>query len=160
MRRELGVIIVFIVSFFVTACDSVSPSVSEDAHAHAHAHAEHVHVPQHGGSLIELGEHEANLELHCDRSTGTLSLYISDAHAENPVRIKAELLPIIIVISDGEIKLSLAAQASALSQETVGDSACFQITDPRLLTDASMRLRIPSLQVYNKTYSDIEGRIP
>ena len=46
----------------------------------------HQHTAPHGGVLAELGEHEAAAEMVLDRASGSLTLYVLDAHAENAVR--------------------------------------------------------------------------
>ncbi|MBN8247777.1 MAG: hypothetical protein J0L84_10080, partial [Verrucomicrobia bacterium] len=53
-----------------------------DGHeGHSHAAGGHAHQPKYGGTLIELGEHEGNVELVFDAAAGRLSLYVLDAHA-------------------------------------------------------------------------------
>ena len=71
------------VLLFVSACAKKS-----DADSHAdHAHRGHVHTAPHGGVLIEVGDHQYNLEFVHDRSAGSLTVYVLDAHAENFVRV-------------------------------------------------------------------------
>ncbi len=53
----------------------------------------HVHVAPHGGHLIEVGSHQFNVEVLFDAATKDLTLYVLDAHAENPLPVaKADLL--------------------------------------------------------------------
>ncbi|HVW00013.1 MAG TPA: hypothetical protein VHB77_06730 [Planctomycetaceae bacterium] len=64
------------------------PAAAHDEHDHDHDHDhDHVHVAPHGGALVELGDHVANLELVLDPATGKLTGYVLDAHAENPLPI-------------------------------------------------------------------------
>jgi hypothetical protein len=43
---------------------------------------EHSHDPQHGGRVVELGEHEGHLEIVHEATTGTLTAYVYDADME------------------------------------------------------------------------------
>jgi hypothetical protein len=73
------------------------PAVAHDEHDHDHDHDhDHVHVAPHGGALVELGDHIANLELVLDPATGKLTGYMLDAHAENPLPIAQPEIEITI----------------------------------------------------------------
>ena len=71
------------------------PAVAHDEHDHDHDH-DHVHVAPHGGTLVELGDHIANIELVLDPATGILTGYMLDAHAENPLSIAQPEIEITI----------------------------------------------------------------
>ena len=111
-----------------------------DGHDHEHGeggheHSEegdghddgHVHTPiidPENGVLVELGDHEANLEIGLDAETGTLSIYTLDAHATDVSKSTQESMVVTIEPDEGDpFDLTLAQVASALSGETVGDSA-------------------------------------
>src|SRR6185503_1476227 len=79
----------------------------------------------HGGTLVELGEHAYSLELVRDPATGSLSIFILDAHAENFVRIKAATLELVATVGREQRVLSLRAVANSATGETVGDTSQF-----------------------------------
>jgi hypothetical protein len=55
---------------------------SSSSKTHGHEH----HAP-HDGTLVELGEEFAHLELVLNAQTGTLTVYVLDGEAEQSVRI-------------------------------------------------------------------------
>jgi hypothetical protein len=96
----------------------------EHTHDHGHGHG-HVHVAPRGGVLIELGDHQANLELILEPASGTLRAYSLDAHAENPVRLTHDRLVIDGHAADRAFELELLPVASELTGETAGDTSEF-----------------------------------
>ena len=65
----------------------VSGCGEHDDHA-GHDHGKgHAHTAPHGGTLVELGAHQGNVEFVRDAAGGKLTAYILDAHAENFVRV-------------------------------------------------------------------------
>lgn len=111
--------------------------------AAAKVHAEHDHKPQRGGVLVELGEEVAQIELVLEASSGTLSAYVLTGCADKPQRLKQA--DIKIKTATGE--LVLAAQASTLSGEKVGDSALFVLSSPALKGLASLKGQIVHVEV-------------
>ncbi len=93
-------------------------------HAHDHGHG-HVHVAPRGGVLIELGDHQANLELILEPASGTLRVYSLDAHAEHPVRLTHDRMVIDGSAQGQSFELELLPMASQLTGETVGDTSEF-----------------------------------
>lgn len=134
----------------------------KDDHGHDHAgheHAHHEHVAMHGGTLVEVGEHQFNLEFLHDPAAGKLTMWVLDAHAENFVRVR---LPAIQVITnDGGVEhtLTLSAVANAATGETVGDSAQFEATAPWLKEAKTVPVRVPSIHIRGQAYRDIEATL-
>ena len=127
-------------------------------HAHDHDEADgdsHAHDPLYGGTLVELGDHVAHVELVLDAEAGTLTLYSLDAHAEQPVRLTDAALAVLVTLEAGETELSLAPQASTLTGETAGDTSVFQVTDPRLAGLGELRGRIPRLESRGQLFEDV-----
>ena len=75
-------------------------AAKDDVKIETEGHHEH-HAP-HGGTLIELGDHEYNAELVIDDAQKSLALYVLDAHAEIPVPIEAKSLELILHIEANE----------------------------------------------------------
>jgi hypothetical protein len=55
---------------------------AKSAGGEVHRHG-HVHTAPHGGLLVEVGDHQFNVELVIDREIGRIAAYVLDGHAEN-----------------------------------------------------------------------------
>jgi hypothetical protein len=86
----------------------------------------HIHVPLHGGVLVEVGDHAYNLELVRDGETGKLTVYVLDGHAENFVRIAVPSFELIAITGGERRPLTLRAVANPATGETVGDTSQFE----------------------------------
>ena len=129
------------VAFFAAAC---SKSDSHD-HDKKSAHAGHARKAPHGGTLVEIGDHQFNLEFVLDAATGKISAYILDAHAENFVR---SALP------------SFQAVAYAATGETVGDTSQFDATADWLKTTPTFTGEIDSINIRGAVFKDIVFAFP
>ena len=123
--------------------DTAGPPATRDAHQ-----------PQFGGVLVELGDHEANLEIVHEPEEGSLSVYVLDAHAEGTVRIAAQSL---VAVVDGR-KIDLFAVGSPLTGETPGNTSLFQGWDDALRAPA-LRGRIERVDVKGKSFTEIAFEI-
>lgn len=139
------------------ACEQEQDSGHAD---HDHHHHGHVHSAPHGGTLIEIGDHQANLEICCDRESGTLTVYVLGPHAEQPLRIAEEQIAATLHYGETITALQLQAQSSSLSGERVGDSATFAATDAALKQTGEMRLHIAELNLFDQVFNDISGTVP
>lgn len=136
-------VLALLLAFILAGCGGSTPQpkpaeATASAHDHAVAHEDgqepedehhhHHHAPTRGGTLVELGDHVGNIEFVLDSATGTLTAYCSDAHAENPVRLKDASISVNIVAAAGAapVAVSLAASANPLTGETVGDTSQFE----------------------------------
>lgn len=100
------------------------PADKHKDHDHHHASGD-VHKPLMGGQLVEIGEHQFNLELKYDGERGVLQAWILDAHAENFVRVP--FLTFAIQEEEGQKRvITLKAIGSEISGETPGDSSSFE----------------------------------
>ena len=117
-----------------------------DAHGHGHAH-----TAPHGGQLVEVGDHQFNVELVLDRETGRLAAYVLDGHAENFVRI---VQPAIEVrLKDPARGLLLTAVANPATGETVGNTSQFEATAPCLKSAGDVAGEIVRLEIRGATFS-------
>jgi hypothetical protein len=133
----------------------------DEAHDDTGKHAEeegHTHEPlREGGSLIELGDHEANLEVHLNPETGELELYLVDGHATDYVRSTQVSLMVTVEPGTGDpFTLEVPHVASTLSGETVGDSSKYQIQDDRLKGVTDLHAKVASVSMMGSTYKDVE----
>lgn len=86
----------------------------------------HEHHPPHHGTLVELGEEFAHVELLLDPSTGGLTAFVLDGEAENPVEISQPFLLIQVKGKKGPFTVKLKPVASPLTGETVGNTSQYQ----------------------------------
>ena len=66
----------------------------DDGHSHSHTEdGGHSHGPgPHGGTIVELGNHEAHIEVILDHDGGTIDLYVFDAELKPMAADAAPLL--------------------------------------------------------------------
>ena len=79
------------------------------AHDHSHDHGEH-HKAPHGGSLVELGDHQYHAEIAWDEKAKTITVYVLDGEAEKAVPIDATELELTIGTGDDAKRHKLAAK--------------------------------------------------
>ena len=129
-----GAIAVLAACLWLTGCGSQSPPAeqsSEAAHDHAAGDQDHGHPTEgpHGGYLIELGSEEYHAELLHDDKTGTVTVYLLDGPAKEPVAI-AESEITLRFLQDGEFVKYAFKAASASGAD--GSSSQFEIVDADL----------------------------
>lgn len=107
-----------------------APHVKADEHE-GHDH-EHGHKAPHGGVLVSLGDHFANIELVQDTKEKTLTAYAYDSCAENLVRLKQEKIEVSVTTADGVVALSLEATDNPLTGEKPGDASAFHAKHDKL----------------------------
>ena len=128
-------------------------AAAKDAHHHHH-------TAPHGGTLVEVGEHQFNLEFVRDAAAGTLTAYVLDGHAENFVRLGAKVIEVVLEVKGRTERLSLAAVANELSGETVGDTSQFTAQADWLKREGEFKGRIAVLVIRGMTFKDIAFGFP
>lgn len=141
-----------------------------DDHGHAHDDATttdgghgHSHEAPHDGALIAVGDHFAHLELVLDAAAGQLTLYVLDGDASGGRRVAHESLDVHVTQIDGEaadVRLSLAAVASRLTGETVGDTSQFQASDESLVGAERFTAELATISIRGQTLEGVELRYP
>lgn len=122
-------------------------------------HHEH-HAPHHG-ALEVLGDEVAHVELVLDPGTGTLTAYVLDGEAENPVRIAADALQLVVTdLPEGKIDLALKPVANVLSGETMGDTSEFQGRSERLKGVTRFSGRLRTITARGTTFRNVEIGYP
>ena len=131
------------------------PAETEAAPANTHAHK----APR-GGALVELGDHEANIEILADPTSGTVTGYVLDAHASNPVRIGQPSIHLMLTLPSGETSVTLQAVASFLTGEQPGDTSQFEAVVPEAVGVESFSGRITEIEARGKVFRDVPFRYP
>lgn len=121
MRNRMTILALVSLGFFC-GCERRSDHAKGAGTAPTHQHA-----APHGGILIEVGDHQFNVELVHDAAAGTLTLYTLDAHAENFVRIAMPAIEIAINAGGQTRSLTLLPVANAATGETVGATSQYQV---------------------------------
>jgi hypothetical protein len=111
-------------------CGSSTPPTTNntrsDAHDHDHDH-DHGEEGPHGGHLIELGKGDYHAELHHDDATHTVTIYLLDKTAKDPVAIADAELTLNLVAGGKPQQFKLAAKPQPGDPE--GQASAFAIID-------------------------------
>jgi hypothetical protein len=126
--------------------------------AAAPAAAEHAHTAPHGGTLVELGDHLASLEVVHTPATGMLVIYVLDGEAQGAVRIAQTSLTVHIE-GDSPRTVELLPVASSLTGETSGDASQFS-RSLDVLKGAVTSVRVQELVVKGQTFRDVSVNLP
>jgi hypothetical protein len=120
----------------------------------------HEHKAPHNGQLVELGEEFAHVELVLDRKAGSLTAYILDGEAEQPVRLTQPSLTLMCTAPPALAKepLELLAAANVLTGEKSGDSSEFAASDAALRDLLQMEGRILQVTVKGREFRDVPFR--
>ncbi len=136
--------------------DATSSAQSPD-----HDHVHHHHEAPHGGTLIALGDHVAHIELVVDAAAGSMTAYVLDGEAANPVRVSAPELEIAVQPETGDpFSVRLEAYANVLTGETVGETSEFRGQSDNLKQLDRFRGSMPVLTVRGVEFRDIHFRFP
>jgi hypothetical protein len=125
--------------------------------ATASAAGHHHHAPN-GGMLVELGEHQFNLEIKFDEARGVLQAWVLDGHAENFVRIAQSGLEVQATAPDRARVLDFVAVANTMTGETAGDTALFEVPAEWLRTAKAFDGRLKAITVRGVTFNDVAFR--
>ncbi len=117
-----------------------------------HAHAD---VGPHRGHLIELGDERYHAELTHDDATKTVTIYLLDSEAKNPVAIPAAEIVLNLVIAGQPLQAKLAAAPQ--QGDPAGQASRFSITDEKVLEahDAPQTRGRLNVTIDGKTYSGV-----
>lgn len=148
---------VVLLSLGAMACGGDAPTPDTVPAGAAETTTDHAHEAPHGGTLVELGNHFAYLELVLDAEAWSLTVYVLDAEAEQAVRITQ---PTIGVTFDAPERMTgqaftLEAKANVLTGETVGDTSQFGVTDAALKGISVNGARIREVTVKGQTFRDL-----
>ena len=148
---------------FAAATLAVVAACSAGEAEHAHEEGHHAHSAKFGGTLVELGDHFANLEFVADAETGAVELYTWDAHVEGSQRSPTEAPSITVALhSHGEgdavepFTMVLEPRVSKTSGETVGDSSKFTGQHDSLKGLDHATITVAEITLKGQTFKDVE----
>lgn len=149
--RGLRVVLAGVAVFALAACakkqEQAQPATTQDGH--------HAHAAPHGGTLVEVGEHQFNLELVHDVAEGRLTAYVLDAHAEKFVRLPIQGFALVALVNGRRESLPMAAVGNPMTGETVGDTSEFSAQADWLKTRIACDAYIPALDIRGTTFTEI-----
>ncbi|MDZ4859439.1 MAG: hypothetical protein SGI88_10710 [Candidatus Hydrogenedentes bacterium] len=139
-----------------TSIVSEPVATSTDTESPAHAH-----TAPHGGTLVMLGDHVANVELVLNPTIGALTAFILDGEAENAVPLSAPGLPVVITLEGQEPQtLTLAPAENVLTGETKESTSQFTAQFDALKGATAFKGSIPELTIYGVTMKNIAFEFP
>lgn len=116
----------------------------------------HQHAAPHGGVLVPLGDHAANVEFVLHPDEGTLTAYIFDGCAEKPIRIGQREIRLELAGAPAPAgALELKPVANALTGEAVGDSSEFTLTAVALKGATRLSGRITTITIRGIEFRDV-----
>ncbi|MCG3205806.1 MAG: hypothetical protein KCHDKBKB_02529 [Elusimicrobia bacterium] len=124
-------------------------STAETAH-------EHEHKAPHGGTLVELGEEFAHIELVLDQATGQLTAYALDGEAENSVRLSQKEIELTI----GPVTIKLLAMDNPLTGEKIGDTSEFRSRLGALKAQNQFTGTIKKIQIKGQSFESVPVNFP
>jgi hypothetical protein len=122
----------------------------------------HEHEAPHNGTLVELGEEFAHLELVLNAQTGTLTGYVLDGEAEQSVRIAQPEIELVLRLpgSAKAVAVKLTAVANPLTGESLGQSSQFQAHFDALKGVTRFAGTVKQVVARGGTFQDVAFRFP
>jgi len=147
---------------------ALSVTAGCDAHADdgdAHGHEEgghHAHDAPRGGTLVELGDEFAHLELVVDRAAGRMTLYVLDGEAALGVRVGGGSLDLALdaPAAHADRVVTLTGVASGLTGETADDTSEFAADDDAFRGGERIAGRVVGLVVRGIPFPDVRFEVP
>ena len=133
----------------------------DDGHDHGGESAQDegdVHKPSHGGVLIEIGDHFANIEVKLDAETGTITAWTTGPHADQPKRLKQESIEATVTVGDQSADVAFAALPNSITGEKVGDTSQFEAQADLLKGADAFEITFKSITVSGQTFDNVTGQ--
>ena len=139
--------------------DGSTHSHGEGAHSHGEADG-HAHTAKFGGTLVELGEHQYQMEIVRDAESGEMKAWLMDGHAENYVRIKADAFDVTASVGGKTETLAFMATPNSATGETVGDTSYFEAQAEWVKTTPEFDSQIVSIEVRGAKFENLKFHFP
>jgi hypothetical protein len=155
MKRIIwGVVVAGVMVIGLAGCEEKKPAeVKKPAAGAAHGHE---HKARHGGTLVEIGEEFAHVEVVLDSETGKLTAYVLDGEVEKSERLKQGTLTVKV---NGK-PVELAGVANELTGEKAGDTSEFSAESPMLKGVKAFDGVIVEIAVRGKAFKDVSFKFP
>ena len=125
-------------------CDSKPPETPPPA--------KHTHQAPHGGTLVELGQEFAHVELVFESTTGKVTAYVLDGEVEKPIRLEQKELVL-------KGKVTLQAVGSPLTGEKPGDTSQFEGQSDGLKGATELDAALVRIVVKGREFNDVPLRL-
>lgn len=147
------------------ACGSGSETTQDTAAAPSATVASdegHEHEAPHGGTLVELGEEFAHLELVVDTATGRLTAYSLDGEAEGSVALTQGSLALALVVAPATdtVRVTLAGVANTLSGETASSTSVFAADVPQLKGVTAFTGVLSRIETKGQQFENVPVQVP
>lgn len=149
------IIALFIPLVWIGCSPPPTPSASPSGTAGTPSEGHH-HSAPHGGTLVEMGEEFAHLELVLDAETGTLTVYVLDGEAEHALPLDKPSLTLTV---DSK-QLPLEPVADELTGETTSNTSTFRVTSEQLKGRKSFEGTLSSITVKGQTFEALDLGYP
>jgi hypothetical protein len=164
MKHIAQTFALFAVAGWLTAC-SKTESTHDHDHGHGpdhdHAgHSHHAHKPPHGGTPVELGDHQYHLEFVHEATNGSLRAYVMDGHLEYFVRIPAATFEVAAQVGGTEESLTFHAVANNSTGETVGNTSQFEAQAEWLKRETNFAATVKTITIKGSTFSNVTVDFP
>jgi hypothetical protein len=116
----------------------------------------HFHLAPHGGALVMLGQHMAQIELVAEAGGKSWALYVLDGGAQRFVRVKQATVKASLDGRSGTFE----AVENAATGESVGNTAKFTLKADWLDPEGRFPVIIDEIEVFGQTFSRIEFEFP
>lgn len=145
--------------------DQPSPSTAAAAPADASDDHAHEHPAPHGGTLVELGEEFAHMELVLDPVSGRLTAFALDGEAEGAIPLTQREIRVVVTAIDARqdsVDVVLVGQANALSGETVDRTSVFAAVVPALTGASTFAGRLVLVETKGERFEAVpfQGAAP
>ncbi len=123
---------------------------------HADSPRGHAHPAPHGGALVMLGQHAAQLELVPENDGKFWALYVLDGGAERFVRVEQEAVTAKL---DGRAVVFQALE-NAATGEAIGNTSKFGAQVDWLDPEGRFPVEIDEIVIFGHSFSGIEFAFP
>ena len=131
----------------LAACDSKPPETPPAA--------KHAHQAPHGGTLVELGQEFAHVEVVFESATGKVTAYVLDGEVEKPIRLEQKEL----LLKGKTRSVTLQAVGSPLTGEKPGDTSQFEGQSDGLKGATELDAALVRIVVKGREFNDVPLRL-
>lgn len=140
----------------VAAIASALLGCSDSGENQASSSQGHLHPAPHGGALVMLGQHAAQIELVPEDGGKSWALYVLDGGAQRFARIEQATVSATL---DGRSAIFHAVE-NAATGESAGNTSKFALKADWLDPDGRFSVKIDEVTIFGQSFSGIEFVFP